>query len=158
MDCYISEMKRFTDHPRNFDEAVEVCKEVGGKLVEIDSKEEDTAIVLELLNQDFNGQDKFFWIGNFHPSLFCRSFYKQCYDQASVILLQRGISPFFQIARHRSLQTGTRTSQTTVEKTMPTRTVFTSAARTSGTTGNVGTSHWKVVKLSMPCVKCNDHN
>ena len=77
MDVYISEMKRFTDHPRKFDEAVEVCEEVGGKLVEIDSKEEDTAIVLELLNQDYSGQGMFFWIGKFHPSsttsLFCDS-------------------------------------------------------------------------------------
>ena len=44
-------------------EAIDYCKSVGGKLVEIDSEEENAAIVEEINRGGYKNRSRFFWIG-----------------------------------------------------------------------------------------------
>ena len=47
----------------NWFEANDLCKTEGGKLVEIDSKEENTALVEEMIKQGYGVKNMHFWMG-----------------------------------------------------------------------------------------------
>ena len=47
----------------NWFEANDHCKTEGGKLVEIDSKEENTALVEEMIKQGYTWKKMHFWMG-----------------------------------------------------------------------------------------------
>ena len=56
-------MFRFVDKPMNWNAANNHCKRLGSRLVEIDTPEENEAILGEIRNRGFPGQMKQFWMG-----------------------------------------------------------------------------------------------
>ena len=47
----------------NWFDANDLCKTEGGKLVEIDSEEENTALVEEMIKQGYGWKNMHFWMG-----------------------------------------------------------------------------------------------
>ena len=54
---------RFEDHPMRWVKAKEFCHLLGAKLVEIDSPEENEAIVDEIKKHSWSKDKKQFWMG-----------------------------------------------------------------------------------------------
>ena len=54
---------RFEDRPMNWWRAKRYCQRLGAKMVEIDSAEENRAIVNEIRRRGFHRQRKQFWLG-----------------------------------------------------------------------------------------------
>ena len=54
---------RFVDKPMNWFAADTLCRKLGGQLVEIDSPEENKAVLAEIRKQGFARQRKQFWMG-----------------------------------------------------------------------------------------------
>ena len=52
----------------NWFDANDHCKTEGGKLVEIDSKEENTALVEEMIRQGYGWKNMHFWMGGYLPN------------------------------------------------------------------------------------------
>ena len=53
----------FVEKPMSWQESDKYCKEMGARLIEINSKEENAAIVAEIKRRGYNRKNKFFWIG-----------------------------------------------------------------------------------------------
>ena len=59
----ISILSRFKDRPVRWSKAKEYCQDLGGKLVEIESAEENEAIVEEIKKHSWSKELKQFWMG-----------------------------------------------------------------------------------------------
>ena len=56
-------MFRFVGKPMNWFAADNICRQLGGQLVEIDSPEENKAVLAEIRKQGFPRLRKQFWMG-----------------------------------------------------------------------------------------------
>ena len=53
----------FVEKPMSWQESDKYCKEMGARIIGINSREENEAIVAEIRRRGYNRTNKFFWIG-----------------------------------------------------------------------------------------------